>query len=175
MNVKIMVRALCYYYHSFRTAPSQNGMDTRLTILRSASPVNGSSWCTNDTWFTSPKSQVCFHYFTLLTIVFLPLCHGRGTAVAIHFASFFFNDGGHVMINVLFLLSLFVYAEGKAHGGESTAFLCSGSPQSTDGRVRGLAIRPENFRGRPINANGQVIHVMIHVFFILFLFVYAAL
>ena len=47
------------------------------------------------------KSQVCFHYFTLLTIVFLSLCPGRGTAVATHFARFFFNDGGHVMINVL--------------------------------------------------------------------------
>ena len=67
-----------------------------LSFIKKQVPTLSSSWCTNDTWFTSPlasaenfKSQVCFHYFTLLTIVFLPLCPGRGTAVAIHFASFF--------------------------------------------------------------------------------------
>ena len=60
--------------------------------------------------------------FHTIDYCFLPLCPGRGTAVATHFARFFSNDSDRVMINVLFLLFLFVYAEGKAHGRESTAF-----------------------------------------------------
>ena len=129
MNVKIIARALYYYYYSFRAAASGNGMDTRSKILQSASAVNGSSWCTNNTWFTSPlalaenfKFQVCYHYFTLSTVIFYLMSRPwRGSDNSI--CLFFFNDDGHVMIHLLFLLFLFVdlYAEGKAHGQESTA------------------------------------------------------
>ena len=97
-------------------------------------------------------------------------------AVAIHFASFFFNNSDHVMVIVLFSLFLFVYAEGRAHGRENTAFFVQAvhNPRTAVYVASQFAWKI-SVDGSPINANSQVIHVMIHVFFILFLFVYAAL
>ena len=77
------------------------------------------------------------------------------------------------MVNVLFSLFLFVYAEGKAHGRESTAFFV----QAVHNPRTAVYVASQFARKISVDSrtNGQVIHVMIHVFFILFLFVYAAL
>ena len=70
-----------------------------------------------------------------------------------------------MMINVLFLLFLFVYAEGKAHGRESTAFFVQAvhNPR-TAVYVASQFARKISVDGCPINTNCQVIHVIIPCF-----------
>ena len=64
----------------------------------------------------------------------------------------------NVMIHLFFLLTLF--CKSQRH------LLCSGSPQSTAGRVRGFAIRPQTFRGRPSSTSTARCHYLFRYAFI---------
>ena len=59
------------------------------------------------------------HYWLLFFYPYVPAVARQWQFIS---PVFFFNNSGHGMVIVLFSLFLFVYAEGKAHGRESTAF-----------------------------------------------------